>query len=269
MYQERPNYRLESFIRQNDNTHSNELYLMRLHSLGLEVTRGTTNDSDRTPSSISIGNTSSLIPPWSTPDDSLVCEETCDQEEEEKETVSFHNGVHYNMEVESDCTKVHSVLSQSSPQASDSKRSKKTQLGLQSELDFLHAHFPSENRGHETDDRTKQSCIEVVDRTTGHEDITVDGTKQFCIEVVDHTTGHEDITVDGTKQFCIEVVNSTSGHEDRTFDGTKFCNEPVDHTTDHEDRTEQTHVESTKTDASSSECLSVEQFYSSKNKRTS
>ena len=45
---------------------------MRLHRLGLEVTRGTTNDSDRTPLSIFIGNTSSLIPPWSTPEDSLV-----------------------------------------------------------------------------------------------------------------------------------------------------------------------------------------------------
>ena len=200
---------------------------MRLHRLGLEVTRGTTNDSDRTPSSISVGNTSSLIPPWSTPDDSLVCEETCDQEEEEeKETVSFHNGIHYNVEVESDCTKVQTILPQPSPQASDSKRSKKTQLGLQSELDFLHSHFPSENRGHVTDDRTKQSCIEVVDRTSGHEDRTDDRTKQFCIEVVDRTTGHED-------------------------------------------RTEQTHVESTKTDGSSLECLSVEKFYSSKNKRTS
>ena len=138
-----------------------------------------------------------------------MCEETCDQEnegeEEEKETVSFHNGRHCNVEVESDCTKVHSAsLPQPSPQANDSKKgSKKTQLGLQSELEFLHAHFPSENRGHITDDRTKQSCNEVID-----------------------------------------------------------------HTTSHEDRTEQTHVEPTKTDESS-QCLSVEQFYSSNNKRAS
>ena len=36
----------------------------------------------------------------------IVCEETCDQEEEERETVSFYNGIHYNVEVESNCTKV-------------------------------------------------------------------------------------------------------------------------------------------------------------------
>ena len=192
-----------------------------------------------------------------------MCEETCDQEneegeeEEEKETVSFHNGRHYNVEVESDCTKVHSAsLPQLSPQANDSKRSKKTQLGLQSELDFLHAHFPSENRGHITDDSdcTKVHSASLPQPSPQASDSKRSKKTQLGLQSeVDFLHAH--------------FPSENRGHitDDRTK---QSCNEVIDHTTSHEDRTEQTHVEPPKTDESS-QCLSVEQFYSSSNKRTS